>query len=100
MPSEAAFVKNALQGIIISLSFALVILLIATKNIVQSILSIVAVIEVVMSVLAVMYWNGMEMGISESIAIVVLIGFSVDYTVHLSHSYMESKFESRNDRMR
>lgn len=47
-----------------------------------------------------MHWNGMELGVSESIAIVILIGFSVDYIIHLSHSYIHSKFPSRNDKMR
>lgn len=40
-----------------------------------------------------MYWNGMQLGVSESIAIVVLIGFSVDYIIHLSADYMHSKYK-------
>lgn len=55
---------------------------------------------VVMSVLAVMVWNGNELGTSESIAIVILIGFSVDYIIHFSHSYIESRYNTRFDKMR
>jgi len=41
----------------------------------------------------------MELGVSESIALVILIGFSVDYVVHFSHAYIHSDYASRNDKM-
>merc|ERR1712173_469778 len=34
---------------------------------------------------------GWKFGFSESLAIVVVIGFSVDYTVHIAHAYLHSK---------
>ena len=40
------------------------------------------------------------MGVSECICVVILIGFSVDYIVHLGSDYMHSKLESRLDKMR
>lgn len=55
---------------------------------------------VIVSVLAIMQFQGWEIGISECIAMVVLIGFSVDYVVHLSADYMHSAHKSRNDRMK
>lgn len=39
------------------------------------------------------------MGIAESITIVILIGFSVDYVVHLANHYVESSYSDRNTRM-
>ena len=44
--------------------------------------------------------KGWQLGTSESIAVVVVIGFSVDYVVHLAADYMHSPFESRNDKTR
>merc|ERR1711988_1185366 len=35
-----------------------------------------------------------------SICLIVVIGLSVDYSVHLCHSYMESKHASREERTR
>jgi len=100
MPTEEAFVSNAKNGIISSIFFAFIILLIATRNVLQSVIAIFSVIMIVISVVACMYWNNMELGVSESIAIVILIGFSVDYVVHFSHAYIHSDYTSRNDKMR
>ena len=55
---------------------------------------------VIVSVLAVMQIQGWEIGISESIAMVILIGFSVDYVVHLSADYMHSAHQSRSAKMK
>jgi predicted RND superfamily exporter protein len=40
------------------------------------------------------------MGVSESISVVLLIGFSVDYVIHLSADYMHSSYKSRHDKMK
>ena len=55
---------------------------------------------VIVSVLAVMQIQGWEIGISESIAMVILIGFSVDYVVHLSADYMHSAQLTRSGKMK
>ena len=36
---------------------------------------------------------GWDLGISESIAGIIVIGFSVDYVVHLGHMFMEAGHE-------
>ena len=79
--------------------FAFIILLAATGNIIQAFLSLLCVGIVIVSVLAIMQFQGWEIGVSESIAMVILIGFSVDYVVHLSADYMHSAHASRNDKM-
>lgn len=38
------------------------------------------------------------MGIAESITVVILIGFSVDYVVHLANHYVESSYNDRYNR--
>jgi predicted RND superfamily exporter protein len=42
---------------------------------------------IVSSVLGSAALNGWGLGISESIAAVIVVGFSVDYTIHLGHMY-------------
>ena len=79
--------------------FAFIILLIATGNILQAFISLVCVAVVIVSVLCIMQLQGWEIGISESISMVILIGFSVDYVVHLSGDYMHSAHQSRNDKI-
>ncbi len=46
-----------------------------------------------------MYFQGWEIGISESISMVILIGFSVDYCVHLSADFMHSAHPERSNKM-
>jgi len=58
MPSESMFVQNAIQGIIIAVSFAFIILLISTGNVIVSIVSIFCVALVIVSIVAVFYLNG------------------------------------------
>jgi len=40
------------------------------------------------------------MGVSESISVVMLIVFSVDYIIHLSADYVHSPYKSRHDKMK
>ena len=42
---------------------------------------------------------GWELGISESIAAVIVIGFAVDFTVHLAHMYVDSEAPTRGQKM-
>ena len=43
-----------------------------------------------MSVVAIMQMKGWALGTAESISVVILIGFSVDYVIHLSADYTHS----------
>lgn len=52
------------------------------------------------SVVCVMVLKEWELGTIESISVVITIGFSVDYVIHLSNDYMHSSAESRHDKMK
>ena len=45
-----------------------------------------------------MVLNDYQLGVSESIAMVIIIGFSVDYVVHLGAHYVHKKSPDRTDR--
>jgi len=100
MPTEKAFVTSAMQGMTIAIVFAFAILLIATRNIVLAILSILCVTMTIVSVVCIMVLQDWQLGVAESICIVVLIGFSVDYVVHLAADFMHSSKAQRGDKMR
>lgn len=80
--------------------FAFIVLLIATKNVILALLSVFCVSVVIVSVLAIIVLKGWELGLSESIAMVILIGLSVDYVIHLASDYKHSAHESRYDKMK
>ncbi len=95
MESEDLFVKNAIRGTVIAIIFSFIILIFATMNILQAIYSVVTIIMVCLSILCIINLLGWEMGISESIGIVILIGFSVDYCVHIAAHYSHNSYTTR-----
>lgn len=44
--------------------------------------------------------TGWQLGTAESIAIVMLVGYSLDYVLYISRSYIESPAPSRHERTR
>lgn len=63
-------------------------------------MSILSVIIVIVSVVAIMVFNGWELGVSESIAVVIMIGLSVDYVVHLAADYKHSVKPTRGEKIK
>jgi len=98
--SEQAFSDSAKQGVIVAMTFSFIILLAITRNIVVSVLSIISVGVVILSVLCIMVLKGYELGVSESICVVISIGLSVDYVVHLAQDYMHSSHKNRSSKMK
>jgi len=97
--TQKQFTDGAIQGTILSLAFAFIVLIISTLNILTAIYAITSISCIVISVIALMEIIGWTLGVIESVAIVILIGFSVDYAVHLANHYVESVFEDRFRRM-
>lgn len=99
MASERAFFNSAMSGIAIAMGFAYIILIIATMNLILATLAIICVSTVVISVLAIMVIKGWELGVSESICVVILIGLAVDYVIHLAADYTHSAEDTRSKKM-
>jgi len=95
---EVAMFNGAITGIVISVTLAFVILLIATRNYIISFFAILAVGCICSNVVGLMVLLGWQMGVSESIAMVIIIGFSVDYVVHLAAHYVHSAKKTRLER--
>lgn len=98
MESELAFFNGARSGVGISAALSFIILLFATGNILVSIYSLMTVFFIVFWVIASMTLSGWELGVPESIAVVIAIGFSVDYVVHLAAHYVHSHANDRYTR--
>ena len=102
--TETGLVSGLFLGISISFPVAFIVLLFATKNVYVALLAVISIGGIVCCVLgwasSVMGWS---LGTAESIAGIIIIGFSVDYVVHLGHMYMDAETEgltSRLDRFR
>ena len=81
---------------VIAVIFAFIMLTIVTCNMLLAFWAIFSVGIVLVSVIAVMVFQGWEMGVSESISVVMLIGLSVDYIVHLAQAYKRSVANHRS----
>ena len=91
MDVEDALVQNLMLGFAICFPVAFVVLVLATGNIIVAFYAIMSIALIVASVLgAARLYAGWSLGVAESIAGVIVIGFSVDYTVHLGHIYKEA----------
>lgn len=96
--AQGFMVANLLQGIAICSPVVFLLLIFTTRNVQISAFALLSVLFIVGSVLGLAQWLGWPLGIAESIAGVLVIGFSVDYTIHLGHMYMEAVLEGHETR--
>ena len=92
---EREFVSSSVQGVAIAGVCATLVLLFYTQNIIQTFFSMISIAMVVISIMSVIVLQEWELGVSESVSLVIIVGFSVDYVVHLSGHYVHSPFKTR-----
>ncbi|CAJ1378475.1 unnamed protein product [Effrenium voratum] len=84
-------INGLFSGVAIAMPISFLVLLCSTQNVVVAIYAVISVAFIVMCVLgfckSAMDW---DLGVGEAIAGVIVIGYSVDYVVHLAHMYCES----------
>lgn len=94
MRSEKGLLVGFYQGMFIAFPVAFMVLLVATGNVLIAIFAILSVGFIAWGVLGFanygLHWN---LGVAESIAGIIIIGFSVDYTVHLGHMFTNAEKE-------
>eukprot|EP00462_Mataza_sp_D1_P024935 CAMPEP_0175132088 /NCGR_PEP_ID=MMETSP0087-20121206/6891_1 /TAXON_ID=136419 /ORGANISM="Unknown Unknown, Strain D1" /LENGTH=1082 /DNA_ID=CAMNT_0016414425 /DNA_START=38 /DNA_END=3287 /DNA_ORIENTATION=+ len=91
---------SAVNGIFTSFGLMVVVLLVATRNWWVSLIAATSVAGVCLSVFLFMVMAGWEIGVLESICMVIVVGMSVDYSVHLVHAYNHSPLNSRYEKAR
>lgn len=100
MITQKALINNMFLGIGVVLAVSLFSLSISTGNIIVSILSLVSIGGILTNVLALIFFYGWSLGITESIGVVISIGFSFDYVAHIANAYVESHATNRTERTR
>merc|ERR1712028_202294 len=95
METEKALVNGLFNGLYICFPIAFAVLALATRNGPLALVATIAIGCIVASVLGfVKCFNGWDLGIAETIAGIIVIGFSVDYVVHMGHMYIEAAEKS------
>lgn len=96
---QETYVRMALTGVMVGLLIALAVLLAATRNLIVAFLSVTTIACALCCVFGLIVARGWQLGSAESLSMMTLTGFAVDYVVHLSHSYMESRQEQPLERV-
>lgn len=91
MGTQESLVDGVFVGFAICFPVAFLVLLCATGSFSVAVFAITTIAAVVGSLLGfVAAFLGWELGTGEAIAATIVIGLSVDYTVHLGHMYVEA----------
>lgn len=83
MSSVENLTGSAKWAIVLSLALALVVMVLATANLLLAVFVIMTIGSIVLTVLALMVWTGVSIGILEALCLSLVAGLSVDYTSHL-----------------
>jgi len=87
MNNQHIYVRSAVVSSVIGLGIAFVVLFISTRLFHIAMLATLSISCVLVSVTGIMVMLGWKLGSIEAILISIVAGFSVDYVVHLAHSY-------------
>lgn len=99
MVRQETYIQIALQGVIAGLGIGFVVIFFSTLNLIVATLALLTIAAVIVCVLGTLVYMGWQLGDIESICLMILAGFAVDYVVHLAHAYMESESARRLDRV-
>lgn len=98
--TQVTLVRSMFTGIGIMLVVALGALIASTLNWAIAILATFCIGAIVAMLLGIVYLVGWELGISESIGVVIAVGYSFDAVAHISVAYIESRHADRFQRTR
>jgi len=99
--TSLSLMDNVYFGLSVCFPMVFVVLTLSTSNVILALYSTAVIAGIVTSVIGlgaggVQQW---DLGTTEAIAAVIIIGFSVDYVVHLANAYVESGLPDRQRRM-
>lgn len=87
MNNQRIYARSALESSILGIGIAFTVLLLATRVFHIAFFATLSITCVLCSVTGTMVLAGWTIGTIESVLITILAGFSIDYVVHLAHSY-------------
>ncbi|CAH1790939.1 unnamed protein product [Owenia fusiformis] len=82
--------KSAIQGIIIGISIAFPVLVLATNNIIIGFIATVSISCITVTIVGLIPLVGWKLGVLESLNLSLVVGLAVDYVVHLAEGYHNS----------
>ena len=98
--TQLALQRATYQSGFLALLLAFGVVLGATRNLLVSILSTLAIAVILAWTMGTVVWMGWKLGVMESTNIAILIGISVDFVVHFAHAYLHSHEDGQAARCR
>lgn len=92
--------EQSYTGAIIATVFAFITILFATQNVVIAVMAILTLYSIFVTILAILTFANWPLGIGEIMCMIIVIGLSVDNTVHLAHDYHYAPQIDRNGKMK
>mmetsp|Transcript_12602 Transcript_12602/g.15331 ORF Transcript_12602/g.15331 Transcript_12602/m.15331 type:complete len:908 (-) Transcript_12602:179-2902(-) len=90
MNTQSIYVRSAVQSSVLGVFIAFAVLLMSTRVFHIALFASLSIMSVLLSIIGTMVVLGWSLGSIEAILISIVAGFSVDYVVHLAHSYNHS----------
>jgi len=97
--TETGYAISAINGISIALPLAFASLLVSTWNWSMAVMATVSITGVMSCTSATIVLLGWNLGVPESLAIIITIGLSVDFVVHLANEYIHVPTMNRKIRV-
>ena len=91
--------ENAVHNTIQSMVLCFLIILFATENWILALMASGNIASIVIVIFGTIYAAGWGLNLFESILVVIIVGFSCDFTIHLADSYIESEKSKRYDKV-
>ena len=95
MATELQAINGTATSIMVSLAFAVFATVIFTGDIIVSIAALFSMVAIILCVIAILVALGIEFGIVEAISLTILVGISVDFSLHLAEAFTRSHFTHR-----
>lgn len=100
MHTQQLYKFTAVRGAFIGLGLAFVVIFVSTQALTTALIATLVIGCILTTVTGMMWSYGWKLGTVESICVTILAGFSIDYTVHLTHMYTMSPYIKRQARAR
>ena len=91
MNNQRIYARSAFESSLLGIGIAFTVLLLATRVFHIALFATMSISCVLISVTGTMVLAGWTIGTIESVLITILAGFSIDYVVHLAHSYTKGE---------
>ena len=92
---QDAMLRGTISGVVLAILIGFPVLLLTSQNLVISFYAITTIGLIIIVTVATLVLQGWELAVTESLIIILSIGLSIDFAIHLAVAYRMSPFPDR-----